>query len=87
MASNIPPEAQVASKNPWWNAPNEHLATRMFSHLKYILRRDRSRSTSNITYYKLQDQQPAIGPSSDSKFSANLYDRLTLNIPTIRWSV
>lgn len=80
MVSNIPPEAQVANNNPWWTSAPEHLATRMFSHLTYILRRDRSRSTSNITYFKLQDQQPAIGPSADSKFSANLYDRLTLNI-------
>lgn len=78
--SNIPAEASKEQRNPWWLSEPENLATRLFSHVRYILNRDKSRSTANITYFKLQDQQSLIGPSADSKFSSSLYDRLTLNI-------
>lgn len=78
--TNIPSENMKENKNPWWVSEPEHLATRLFAHLRHILTRDKSRSTANMTYFKLQDQQSLIGPSADSKFSSNLYDRLTLNI-------
>ena len=77
--SNIPSEV-TANENSWWASDTDNLSTRLFANLKYIMRRQSSRDQAHITYFKLQNQQESVGPSSDSRFSAGLYDRLTLNV-------
>ena len=77
---NIPSEVNPNQSMRWWAVDTEHLATAVTYQVKDLTNKQRARSGANSTYYKLMNMQSMIGPSTDQRFSAQLYDRLTLNI-------
>ncbi|MFZ8934022.1 MAG: hypothetical protein ACO2ZP_09005 [Bacteriovoracaceae bacterium] len=65
---------------PWYHASGDVVHDVLWLHVSRLFRDQSYRDSNHDTYFRLQDQQESVGPSSGGVTKAKLYDRLTLNI-------